>query len=412
MKSDSYDVVVIGGGPAGMMAAATAADRGKRVLLLEKNKSLGKKLLITGGGRCNVTNNRPVVRDLVGAYGAASKFLFSTFSQFAVKETIAYFADRAVLLKEENEGRMFPVSNSAATIHAAQQAHLKESGVSIMLGQSVSKVTVLPQQQFSIQVGIKEIAAKSCVVATGGTSRPETGSTGDGFAWLRMLGHTVEKDTQALVPLTIFDSWVHSLGGVTVPDVNITVFLDGDKQTVKRGKILFTHVGVSGPTVLNLSHQISELLPAGTVTLSLDLFPDFDMAGTRVLLQQSLVTLSNKKVKNVLATLVPAALVSVLLEQAGIDGETPAHSVRSAERVTLVARLKSLTMTVSGLLGTEKAVVSGGGVDLREINFKTMESRLVPGLFLVGDILNINRPSGGYSLQLCWSTGYVAGCSV
>lgn len=412
MVAQVYDVVVIGGGPAGMLAAATAADRGKRVLLLEKNKTLGKKLLITGGGRCNVTNNRPVVRDLIQAYGAVGKFLFSLFSQYAVLDTIAYFSKFGVELKEENEGRLFPVSNSATSIYKAQLLHLKQSGVVVCLGKPVVSVVKEADDNFLVAYGNESVQAKSCIVATGGTSRPETGSTGDGYVWLRAFGHSVSEDKRTLVPLRIYESFVSSLGGVTVPDIGIAVYVDGIKNVSRRGKILFTHVGVSGPTVLNLSQTISDLLPSGKVTLALDFFPDTDMAALRIRLQESLVTGSNKKLKNVLATMVPTALVGPILAQVNIDGETPAHSVRSSERAALVSRLKSLTMTVEGLLGLDKAVVAGGGVDLREVDFKTMESRLVPGLFLIGDVLNINRPTGGYGLQLCWSTGYVAGRNV
>ncbi len=412
MINQSYDVVVIGGGPAGMLAAATAADRGRHVLLLEKNKTLGKKLLITGGGRCNVTNNRRVVRDLVSAYGVVGKFLFSLFSQHAVLDTIAYFAKRGVELKEENEGRMFPVSNSATSIHRAQITHLKQSGVTVRTSVAVTSFVKDTGGQFVIVYNNESVRTKTCVIATGGTSRPETGSTGDGFAWLRDLGHTVSEDSRALVPLRISDSFIKDLGGVTVPDIGITIFVDGVRNVYQRGKILFTHVGVSGPTILNLSQTVSDLLPSGKVTLALDIVPGTDMAALRILLQAALVTESNKKLKNVLASIIPTALVGPVLNQCAIDGETPAHSVSSRERTTLVSSLKSFTLQVEGLLGSDKAVVAGGGVDLREIDFKTMESRLVSGLFLVGDVLNIRRPSGGYSLQLCWSTGYVAGSHV
>lgn len=408
-----YDVVVVGGGPAGMMAAAAAGRRGKKVLLLEKNKTLGVKLLITGGGRCNVTNNTPNPRTLAAAYGPAGKFLHSTFARHAVMDTIEYFKQLDVKFKEENEGRLFPNTNTAQTIFAALVHDMQQVGVEVRCGHTVQSIEPVATGGFLIHSNAKaSVQAAACVLATGGTARPETGATGDAFRWLRTLGHTVDEDTRGLVPLRSSDAWIPALGGVSLPDVGISVCVDGKAHIKKRGKLLFTHTGLSGPGVLQLSQLVGELLPTGTVTMSLDLLPDIDHAALRVQLQTLLVNESNKKLKNILPTLIPTALVAPLLAQLGIGGETPAHSVRSVDRNTLVSGLKALIVTISSLHGLDKAVVAGGGVSLKEVDFKTMQSRLVPGLYLIGDVLNINRPSGGYSLQLCWSTGYVAGVSV
>jgi hypothetical protein len=253
------------------------------------------------------------------------------------------------------------------------------------------------------------IVARSCIVAAGGTSRPETGSTGEGFGWLTSLGHMVKDNDAALVPLSIKDKWAGKLAGVTLQDIKLTVYQDGVKQQAQKGKLLFTHVGISGPTVLNMSRSVGELLQYGEVTIQLDLVPGLDYAMLKEKLQVLLTEQSNKKIKNTLNKLVPSALVPVVLEAAGVVGDTFNHSVRHEERIKLIETLKSVPMHVKGLLGTNKAIVSSGGVIPEEINFKTMESRKLPGLFVVGDMLNIDRPSGGYSLQLCWTTGYVAG---
>jgi len=410
---DSYDAVVIGGGPAGMMAAATAGKRGKRVLLLEKNPTLGVKLLITGGGRCNVTNNKPDPRLLAASYGAAGNFLHSTFAQHAVLDTIAYFRALGVEFVEENEGRLFPSTHRAQTIFNALVADIAQAKVVVRCGKVVKNIEPASSGGFLITMTRGEVVkALVCILATGGKARPETGSTGEGFLWLRALGHTVTEDTLGLVPLKSPDAWVHTLGGVTLPDVGISVCVDREVRVKKRGKLLFTHSGVSGPGVLQLSQQVGMLLPTGTVTLALDLQPELDYANLRVKLQTLLVDESNKKLKNVLSSLVQTALVAPLLTQAEIDGDTPSHSVLRADRDSITRVLKSFRLTISGLHGPDKAVVAGGGVSLTEVDFKTMESRKVPGLYLIGDILNINRPSGGYSLQLCWSTGYVAGSTV
>jgi predicted Rossmann fold flavoprotein len=262
-------------------------------------------------------------------------------------------------------------------------------------------------KQFAVETAGPIIHAKALVLATGGYARPDTGSTGDGFLWLTRLGHTVVPNSDSLVPVVIKEEWVKKLSGLTLSEVKVSVWAEGKKQVTKTGRILLTHFGVTGPMILNLSKQIGDLLSYETVELRLDLFPQYDAgefkAYLKVLLQ------SNKKLQNALAEALPVQLVRELLEVLGVDGETPCHSVRKEARTQLLLFLKAVPLTVAGLLGSDKAIVSSGGVVLEEVDFRTMESKKVPRLYIVGDLLNINRPSGGYSLQLCWSTGYVAG---
>lgn len=414
MGTQIWEVVVIGGGPAGMMAAATGAARGKRVLLLEKNPHLGKKLLITGGGRCNVTNNKPVVRDMLHHYKGSGKFLFSTFMQHGVQESIDWFATRGVELKEENEGRLFPTTDSAKTICDTLHTEVQKAEVSVKT-RCVVKTIVSDKKTgiFSVTLeGGEVLQTLSCVIATGGTSRPETGSTGDAYVWLKKLGHTVVPNNFALVPLTLKNTWTKKLSGLTLTNIKLTLFADSKKQSVHKGKLLFTHVGVTGPTVLNLSKTVGELLAHSEVTLMLDLFSEKDAGEFKVSLRKLLTDNSNKKLKNVLAEIIPTALVGEVLKELNIGGDTPCHSVSTETRTALALYLKAVPLHVKGLLGEDKAIVSSGGVSLEEIDFKTMESKVVPHLYIVGDMLNIDRPSGGYSLQLCWSTGFVAGNSV
>ena len=414
MNTQIWDVIVIGGGPAGMMTAATASARGKRVLLLEKNPHLGKKLLITGGGRCNVTNNKPEVREMLSHYKGGGKFLFSTFAQHGVAESIEWFTEQGVQLKEENEGRLFPVTDSAKTIFDTLAHELKSTGVSVKTRAAVKAIAYNKKAGlFSVTLESGEVLqSDACVVATGGTSRPETGSTGDAYAWLKKLGHTVVPNNFALVPLTLKNSWTKKLSGLTLTNIKLTLFADNKKLSVHPGKLLFTHVGITGPTVLNLSKTVGELLAHSDVTLMLDLFPSKDAGEFKIFLRQLLVHNSNKKLKNVLTEIMPAALVTALLNELTVDGDTPCHSVTTAERTKLALFLKAIPLQIKGLLGEDKAVVSSGGVPLTEIDFKTMESKIVSRLYVVGDMLNVDRPSGGYSLQLCWSTGFVAGNSV
>lgn len=417
----TWDVVVIGGGPAGMMVAGRASEKGKRVLLLEKNPGLGKKLLITGGGRCNVTNNKPDVRTLLAKYKESDKFLFSAFSQFSVKETFEFFKSRGVNMKEENEGRMFPVSNKAKSVWDVLFKYIKDGGVEVRQSAEVTKILFDKESQvFEIVLKNKtSVHAKACVLATGGKSHPETGSTGEGFKWLKDLGHKVVDDGMALVPIALKDVWVKKVSGVSLTEAKLTTYRNNKKQKAYKGKVLFTHFGVSGPAVLNMSKDVGVLLNSGEgkdyyggqseVVIMLDIFPGLDNVVLKNRLQKILIENSNKKIKNSLSELVASALVSQILALAEINPETPNHSVRTEERKKLVALLKAIPLNVLGLLGKDKAVVSSGGVELSEVDFKTMESRIVPNLYLVGDVLNIDRPSGGYSLQLCWTTGFVAG---
>lgn len=411
MKDKVIDVVVIGGGPAGMMAAGRAAELGRSVLLLEKNTTLGKKLLITGGGRCNVTNNKKDTRTMLAKYKGSDKFLFSTFAQFGVKETLDFFNKRGMATKEENEGRIFPVSDKAQSVWDILVKYMKNGGVEVRSDAEVISIS-FDKKTKNIFIKLKkgkEIIARNCVLATGGASHPETGSTGEGFMWLKKLGHKIIENDVALVPLKLKDFWTKKLSGVTLSEIKLTVFQNGEKRGVQKGKLLFTHLGISGPTVLNMSREVGEYLQYGEVRIDLDLFPKLDHSELKKKLQTLLVTESNKKLKNTIGKLVPEALGLALLQILQIDGETANHSVKSEDRVRLVALMKAVPLNVKELLGRDKAVVSSGGVVLSEVDFKTMQSRLIPNLYLIGDVLNIDRPSGGYSLQICWTTGYVAG---
>lgn len=408
--SKPWDVVVIGGGPAGMMAAGRAAELGANVLLLEKNSSLGKKLLITGGGRCNVTNAEFDTRAFLSKFKKNDKFLFSAFAQYGVKEALDFFHAKNMPTKVEAELRAFPVSNKALSVWQVLVGYMRSGNVVVRQNISISGFIKKDGLIEAIKLkGGEEIRARSFVIATGGRSRPETGSTGDGFAWLKSFGHTVVEQDAALVPVTVKSDWVKRLQGVSLAGAKLTIFQNGVKQDSRKGKLLFTHFGLSGPMVLNASRDIGELLKYGEVWLSLDVFPSLDRGALDIKVREILEANSNKQIKNLLGKLVPAALGAVLIELSGIHGDTFAHSITRAQRANLVRLLKDMPMQVSGLLGLSKAVVTSGGVALTEVDFKTMRSKKLSNLYVVGDLLNIDRPSGGYSLQLCWTTGFVAG---
>lgn len=409
-----YDVVVVGGGPAGMIAAGRAAELGAKVVLLEKNPKLGKKLLITGGGRCNITNAEFDVKKMVAKYGRKGKALFGSFARFGVEDTLNFFNERGLPTKVEAEKRAFPVSNKAEDVWKTLVNYLKQGKVEVLNNSPVVGIEVGDEGGNKVISGIKLknkiiITAQKYIIATGGKSRPETGSTGEGFDWMRAIGHSVEESDLALVPVKIKDDWVKQLSGVSFSNAKLTVFQDGNKQAVSTGKILLTHFGLSGPLVLNMSKGITELFRYAPVNLELDLYPDLDIKELDSKILETLSKFLNKKIRNNLGSIMPPKMIPTILTMAGIDSETEGNGLTKTDRQKMAQLLKSLPMSVEGFLGVEKAIVTSGGVSLKEIDFKTMQSKFYPNLYLAGDILNFDRPSGGFGLQICWTTGYLAG---
>ena len=405
-----FDVVVVGGGPAGMIAAGRAAECGASVVVLEKNSRLGEKLLISGGGRCNLTNAEFDRRILLEKYKEAEKFLHSPFSKFGVVETLQFFHDRNMPTKIEPGNRVFPVSDNSQSVFDVLEAYMKDGGVTVQNGSVVSSLEVT--EGFVTGVILKggnRVEGKKYILATGGKSHPETGSTGDGFRWLSDIGHTIIDPDPSLVPVRVKEKWVKELSGLSFDDVKLSILQGEKKQGSRRGKLLFTHFGLSGPLVINMSRDISEFLKYGETNVSVDFFPTIDIPAMDKKIQEVFAKHLNKQIKNSMKELALPLLAPVLLRLANIDPEKEVNSVTKEERHILGKLLKDFRLSVSGLLGPEKAIVTSGGVALHEVDFRSMQSRLYPNLFLVGDILNIDRPSGGYSLQLCWTTGYVAG---
>jgi predicted Rossmann fold flavoprotein len=415
----SYDVIVIGGGASGMMAAGVAGAQGKKVLLIEKNKNLGEKLRISGGGRCNITNATYDDRLLLKNYGKASEFLFSTFSQFSVKDTFTFFEAKGLPLVVQARNRAFPNTEKASDVVRVMNQYLKDNNVKVLTGSVVKEIIHQNDKIVKILVGKTEYVAKNYILATGGVSHPETGSTGDGFKWLEDLGHTVKAPTPTIVPIATSDKWMHTLSGISLSFMKITFYVEISNSPVpkkafsKTGKILFTHFGLSGPLILNSASQIWDLLQEGTVTAKIDAYPDTEINILDEQITKIFDKNKNKTFKNVLKEILPTGtmpgIVNLLKD---IDEDKKVHSITKIERRKIVDTLKALPVNVTHLMGYDRAVVADGGVVLSEIDTKTMRSKILNNLFITGDLLNINRPSGGYSLQLCWTTGYVAGKNV
>ena len=410
--SNHYDAIVIGGGAAGLMAAGTAASRGKRVLLLEQNPELGRKLSISGGGRCNITNAEEDLKVLLSYYGKAEPFLYSSFSEFGVKETFTFFETLGLPLVVQKQKRAFPITEKAPDVVSAFVKYLAKGKVEVRTDTRVARIKMGQGKIEGIVTQGFEFTADSYILATGGVSHPETGSTGDGFTWLTELGHTVADPTPTIVPLAASDSWIKALKGKSLPDAKITFFMDGVRRFSKKGSILLTHFGLSGPTVLNVAGNVRDLLYGGIVTATIDLFPATDLGHLDAELVALFEANKNKLLRNTLPEFLPSGTSDVLLSLIPeLDPETKVHSVTKGERRALATLLKGLPVSITGLMGFDRAVVADGGVLLNEVDMRTMRSKKCDNLLITGDLLHISRPSGGYSLQLCWTTGYVAGIS-
>lgn len=402
-------VFVIGGGPAGMICAANAAKNGHTVTLFERNEKLGKKLYITGKGRCNVTN--VAERDAFFEHVLRNpRFLYSAFSHFDNKDLMERIEQAGVPLKTERGGRVFPVSDKSSDILRACEKIVRESGVTVRLNAHVDEVLTQDGAVSGIRIGTQTLACDAVVVATGGISYPQTGSTGDGYDFARATGHAVEEPVASLVPLVTEELWPRELAGLTLKNVTLTAEKKGKEVFSELGELLFTHFGISGPLVLSLSGVIAGQ-PAGT-RLAIDLKPALSREQLDARLLRDLQEGARQQVKTALHALLPQRLLEIVLELAGIDGALPVGQLSKTMRLQLIEMLKALPLTVSGARGLNEAVVTRGGVSVRDVNASTMESKRVKGLYFAGEVLDIDATTGGYNLQIAWSTGALAGDSI
>ncbi|MFH1509781.1 MAG: NAD(P)/FAD-dependent oxidoreductase [Candidatus Nealsonbacteria bacterium] len=412
-----YDVAVIGGGPAGMIAAGRASEMGSSVILIERNNSLGKKLLITGKGRCNITQSKFEGKELADKFGREGRFLLYGFSIFGPKQVINFFENLNLKTKEERGGRIFPKSDRSSDVLQVLRGYMIRNGVKILIGRSIKKIIKKNNKIENVVLeNGEEIVADKYIIATGGKSYPVLGSSGNGFKWAESLGHTIVELNPALTPIKIKEKWVKLVQGLGLKNVSITVYQNNKKQDSRFGELLFSHFGITGPIVLDISKKVGELLKLvptnGEVKLVIDLKPALDFEKLDNRLQRDFLKFKKKLFKNSLNDLLPQKLIDIIVKLSGIDEDKVVNEITRIERHKLVKLFKELELTPVDLLGFDKAIITSGGVSLKEVDGKTMKSKIIDNLYFAGEILNLDGPTGGYNLQVCWSTGYVAGNSV
>ncbi|MBN1527278.1 MAG: NAD(P)/FAD-dependent oxidoreductase [Candidatus Omnitrophica bacterium] len=404
-----YDIAVIGAGPAGAMAAIRAAQLGKRVILIERNDAIGRKLLLTGKGRCNITNSAPL-DTFVEKFGRQGNFLRSAFFKFFNEDLTAFFRAKGLEMKTERQGRVFPVTDDSRAIVKVLDEYLSGAGVEMRYNSRVKKLHKR-EDLFRIELESgSEVEAARVIMATGGSSYKATGSAGDGFHIAEHLGHTIAKLKPGLVPLKTEEHWVKGLQGLALENIRLT-FECGRKKIVSDiGELMFTHFGVSGPLVLDLSGDIVDLLEQhDKVGLLIDLKPGLTAEQLDRRLLNEFKDSGTKSVKNIFKALLPLRLIDAVIEMAGVDHSKRGSQISQEERRRLVRALKGLRLTVTGALALEEAMVTGGGVSARQIDPRTMESKVVPGLYFAGEVIEGCAASGGYNLQQAFSTGHLAG---
>lgn len=402
-----YDLMVIGGGPAGLMAAGRAGELGARVLLLEKNETPGVKLLLTGKERCNLTHNCSA-KEIVKAFSPKGKFLFSALSCFSPSDTIEFFESRGIKIKIEADDRAFPQSDKARDILEALLDYLKQSKVTLIGGAAVKKISQKDNLITRLVLADgRKFSAANYLLAAGGKSYPLTGSSGDGYGWLEKFGHTIVKPVPALTPLIIKNEFIKKLEGVSLAEARFTFKKENKIITTSLGEAIFTANGLSGPAIINVSGLIARHLPG--IRLSIDFFPDQDLTALDASWQELFSASGNRQIGNIINHLLPAKLIAALLKLADIPPETKANQLRKNDRINLVRLAKNLEFAIDKVDGFDKAMLTSGGVDLKEIDPGTMRSKIIGNLFLAGEILDLNGPTGGYNLQECWSTGRLAG---
>ncbi len=402
-------IVVIGGGPAGLIAAGRAAEKGARVILVEKNQTVGEKLLLSGKRRCNLTNSEEDMDVFLSKYGPNGKFLYSSFASFGPRETISFFQSRGVPLKEERGKRFFPATGGSEGVLAALLNYVREGGVTIYRKRESINLEIRNGRVLRFILRGQEVEGDAFIICTGGKSFPKTGSTGDGYRFARRAGHTVIPPVPALCPVKTVEKWPLASRGMTLRNVSLTLWKNGEVESQRFGELLLTHFGISGPIAMDMSKEIAAAMETGTARLTLDLKPALSLPVLKNRISRDFEKFSGRKFKDSLGELLPRGLIPAVLALAPLPEEKIVNSASNQEIETLAELLKAFPLTPDGLLGFDWAIVTSGGVALKEIEPRTMRSKLVENLFFAGEVLDLDGPTGGFNLQMCWSTGYQAG---
>ena len=403
-------VVVIGGGAAGLMAAVIAGREGAKVTLLEKMNYVGKKMGITGKGRCNITNVCDMSEFIKNTPGNG-KFLYGAYERFTNEDLLQLLHDAGLETKVERGGRVFPASDSALDVRNTFMKLMKQYGVDVHLEEPVKKILVDDGTVTGVVTDKETYHADAVVIATGGKSYPATGSTGDGYILASQVGHTITDIRPSLVPIVTEESWVKDLMGLSLRNVELSVIAKNKVQATMFGEMMFTHFGITGPIVLSLSHTVGKLMRKkniGTIGLDINLKPALSPETLDKRLQKDFDLYSKKQLINGMKDLLPSRLIPLIIELAGIDPQKPINQISKEERQQIGYMLQHMPLTVKGLRPVEEAIVTAGGISLKEFNPKTMESKLVKGLYGAGEVLDIDAFTGGYNLQAAFSIGYVA----
>jgi predicted Rossmann fold flavoprotein len=402
-------LVIIGAGAAGLCAAISAAEAGARVILLEKNPHAGIKILMSGGTRCNITQNTDN-RGIIRAYGEQGKFLHSALAALSVEDSIALFENEGVATKVEETNKIFPVSNRASDVVDALVRRLKRTSAELRLKSPVTAIA-RDDSGFVITTPNKTLRAARLIITSGGKSYPGSGTRGEGYHWAAALGHTIVPTRPALVPLTTNTDWVKDLRGITLADVVVTI-MDSDKPlAARRSSLLFAHFGMTGPAALDVSRAVSGHPKKSSLVAELDLFPDQKEAHFEERLREQSAAFGRATLLSWLVEGIPRRIAELILEQAGVPADRKLAELSKDERRRVVRLGKHWPLPLTGTLGFEKAEVTAGGVALDEVDSRTIQSKLVPGLYFAGEVLDLDGPIGGYNFQAAWSTGWLAGQS-
>lgn len=407
-----WPVITIGAGAAGLVAAERAASRGIRTLLLEKNSKLGVKILMSGGTRCNLTHATDA-RGIVAAYGPPGRFLHSALAALSPHDLVALVEAEGVLTKIEETGKIFPISNRAVDILAAFTARLDRSGCEVITEEPLANLE-RDTDRFRLTTPSRTLTAERVIITTGGQSYPGSGTTGDGYRWAKALGHTIVPPRPALTPITTSAAWVTSLSGITIPDVQLRLFEPRNSKPLdtRRGSLLFTHFGLSGPVALDISRNISGHPQPQTLRLECDFLPETNAALLEENLNSLIQSAGKKQIVALVPDILPKRLAETIVNEAGLAADQKAGELSKSGRAALLQAIKRMPIAVTGTRGFAKAEVTAGGVALDEVDSRTMQSKLVPGLYLAGEVLDLDGPIGGYNFQAAFSTGWLAGLSV